>query len=403
MKRALGIISVVMACSTMFAQAIIQSCQLQSAILGQSVNVCTTPGSFTFFETITANVQGGGTATTAGTGNDGVSLEVIDVTWGSGAISVSSSPANTWTPGTMQTHGAVKHQQFYCISPATDPAVATFSVTGTGDTVFHVNMFTSTGTPTFVGESGGGASSSATFQPGTTSPATAIQNGLFITGLGAVDSLVGIDSGFSTPADASLSGFSDSTSFKISGGAENPTWTCSLPNAGSVTMMLFSPGCAPSGCTPSYANTGGTGNRTAIIMVIDGPTPLLNPQSPNTDQSLVDGDTTSNGRNFFNGIPLDGVNTYIVFDFGAPALITESKYYQQLTTSQGTWKWQGSTDNSTYTDIGSTFTLGGVATQTITTMSANTTSYRYYRLLGVSGSANGGPWIYQFEFKICGL
>lgn len=250
MKRALGIISVVMACSTMFAQAIIQSCQLQSAILGQSVNVCTTPGSFTFFETITANVQGGGTATTAGTGNDGVSLEVIDVTWGSGAISVSSSPANTWTPGTMQTHGAVKHQQFYCISPATDPAVATFSVTGTGDTVFHVNMFTSTGTPTFVGESGGGASSSATFQPGNTSPATAIQNGLFITGLGAVDSLVGIDSGFSTPADASLSGFSDSTSFKISGGAENPTWTCSLPNAGSVTMMLFSPGCAPASGSP---------------------------------------------------------------------------------------------------------------------------------------------------------
>lgn len=55
---------------------------------------------------------------------------------------------------------------------------------------------------------------------------------------------------------------------------------------------------------------------------------------------------------------------------------------------------------SVWTDIGSTFTLGGATTQTITTLSGNTTGYRAYQLTGVSGTANSGPYIHEFEFKI---
>jgi hypothetical protein len=33
-------------------------------------------------------------------------------------------------------------------------------------------------------------------------------------------------------------------------------------------------------------------------------------------------------------------------------------------------------------------------------MSANTNSYRYYKILGVSGTLSGGNYIYQFDFKV---
>jgi len=155
------------------------------------------------------------------------------------------------------------------------------------------------------------------------------------------------------------------------------------------------------GCTASYSNTGGTGNRTAIIAVTTtggmptGGAPL---------SAWVNGDTTSNGQFFFGGGAI-GSSQSIVFDFGSgnAVLITEAKYYQQDATSQGTWKWQGSADNSSWTDIGGNFSLATAATTTLTTLSGNSTSYRYYRILGVSGSCSAGPWCYEMEFKICGL
>jgi hypothetical protein len=149
-------------------------------------------------------------------------------------------------------------------------------------------------------------------------------------------------------------------------------------------------------CTPDYGNTGGTGNRTSLITVSGD-------YFGSSGFKMVDGNTTSAGQGFFPDAAVAG--KAIVFDFGAgkAVLITEVKYYQQNTTSQGTWKWQGSNDNSTWTDIGSSFALGGVATQTITTLSGNTSTYRYYRMLGISGNSSSNPWLYEFEFKICGL
>lgn len=165
-------------------------------------------------------------------------------------------------------------------------------------------------------------------------------------------------------------------------------------STGTALSMLYT-----NGCTPSYANNGGTGNRTSII------TETTNGVGMTSLTALLDGDTTSNGRNFWNVTPaLDG-SQWVKFDFGSGSLavITESKYYQQTSTDQGTWKWQGSNDNSAWTDIGTTFSLATAATTISTTMSANTTGYRYYRMLGISGANSNGPWIYQMEFKICGI
>jgi hypothetical protein len=90
----------------------------------------------------------------------------------------------------------------------------------------------------------------------------------------------------------------------------------------------------------------------------------------------------------------------VKFTFAAPRLITEAKWYQSAIAAHGDWQWQGSPDNSAWTNIGSTFTLGTAATQTITTLSGNATAYRYYRMLQTTGTASTSPYLYEIEFSI---
>ena len=127
--------------------------------------------------------------------------------------------------------------------------------------------------------------------------------------------------------------------------------------------------------------------------------------SAGTIQNFVDGSITGGTQFYPNGETSAG--KYFRFDFGNETsgrpIITGAKWYQDATATQGVWKWQGSNDASSWTDIGASFTLGDGATntstpQTQTTMSANTTAYRYYQLYGISGSAsNGASWC-QIEF-----
>jgi hypothetical protein len=146
----------------------------------------------------------------------------------------------------------------------------------------------------------------------------------------------------------------------------------------------------------SYANTGGTGNRTGIISVS---------ATIGTDTgaiaNLVDGSYAAASTNAWaaaNGASVAG--TYIRFDFGSAVVINEAKWYQNAAVGLGTWKWQGSNDASTWTDIGTSFTLGGATTQTQTSLNANVTSYRFYQLLGVSGTSANTAWNTEIEFKI---
>ena len=135
-----------------------------------------------------------------------------------------------------------------------------------------------------------------------------------------------------------------------------------------------------------------TGNRRSEITVS---TDMSIYQGDNGDGSLnhqVDGSTAnSNPRWYPNGETAAG--KYLRYDFGSgnTVTITEAKWYQDTTATQGVWKWQGSDDASSWTDIGSSFTLGNGATgtstpQVQTELNGNTTAYRYYQLLGISGS-----------------
>lgn len=150
----------------------------------------------------------------------------------------------------------------------------------------------------------------------------------------------------------------------------------------------------PTSTATSYTNVGGSGNRKALITVTTTITSLNL-----TPDYLVNGNTTES--NFYWGAQTTA-GKYLRFDFGSgnKFVINEAKWYQDLTSSQGVWQWQGSNDASSWTNIGSTFTLGGSATQTQTELSSNTTAYRYYQLLGVSGSLSGAPYDREMEFKI---
>lgn len=88
------------------------------------------------------------------------------------------------------------------------------------------------------------------------------------------------------------------------------------------------------------------------------------------------------------------------FDFGsgnAPR-ITEALWWQSTTASHGTWQWWYSDDDSSYTAIGSSFTLGGAGIQ-LHDMSAVSGGHRYYKLIQSAGTSSTSPWLREVLFK----
>ena len=147
----------------------------------------------------------------------------------------------------------------------------------------------------------------------------------------------------------------------------------------------------------SYANTGGTGNRTGSITVTTTAT-----LGAGAIANLVNGDNTANSTHacwFSNGQS----GREVKFDFGSGRIVRQARWRQDSTGTHGTWKWQGSNDNSSWADIGGTFTLGGVnGDQVHHTLINNTTAYRYYRLLQTAGTTSSGPWLREIEFFLDG-
>jgi hypothetical protein len=151
---------------------------------------------------------------------------------------------------------------------------------------------------------------------------------------------------------------------------------------------------APAIIETSYANPGGTGDRVTTIGVSSVTMALGGSSYPGGASALINGSTA-------NELSLGSSSSgSITYDFGSRYVINEVTWKQSDTTSHGTWQWKGSDDGSSWANIGSTFTLGGTATQTQTSMSANQTAYRHYRMEIVSGSASSGPYVREIEFKI---
>lgn len=147
----------------------------------------------------------------------------------------------------------------------------------------------------------------------------------------------------------------------------------------------------------SFSNSGGTGDRTSLITVTISPT-----LTTNTNSNLVDGATGNNTTDGVAFLAVSVAGLFIQFDFGAGAskIIQQARWLQSGTQTHGSWQWQGSDNAAAWTDIGASFTLGGATTQLQNTLANNTRGFRYYRLLGVSGTASGGPWIQEVEFSL---
>lgn len=143
----------------------------------------------------------------------------------------------------------------------------------------------------------------------------------------------------------------------------------------------------------SYTHISGSGDRSRWITI----TKSSGVGEAGTRYTLVDG--AQNNAYYFGGGGWAVANEWLQYDFQEPIIIDEAKWYQDTADSHGSWKWQGSADASAWTDIGTSFTLGGATTQTQTQLNGNTTAYRYYRMLGVSGTASGGPYLREIEFK----
>lgn len=151
--------------------------------------------------------------------------------------------------------------------------------------------------------------------------------------------------------------------------------------------------------SPDYSNTGGQGDRTASIVVTIDDTLITS----GTPSNLVDGASGSNTTDSITYAASDATGLVVArFDYGIGKrkIITEATWTQSATSTHATVKWQASNDLLNWTDIGSSFTLGGATSQVQTELSTNRSGYRAYQLIGVSGSMSGSPYVHEVTFKI---
>jgi len=143
----------------------------------------------------------------------------------------------------------------------------------------------------------------------------------------------------------------------------------------------------------SYFNKYGSGDRSNIIVASGNG----GSYSPAAGDNLINGNLTDGP-----GITSYADDMNFKFQFEEAVHITEATiYFQSAGGNLGTWKWQGSNDDSTYTDISSNEDLTSAAVTNVITLDSigATATYTFYRLIKVSGGTNSTQWE-EFNFKV---
>lgn len=112
---------------------------------------------------------------------------------------------------------------------------------------------------------------------------------------------------------------------------------------------------------------------------------------------IIDGSVSDNS---FWWVNASADNKGIKFNFGRPIVIDEFKWYQDNSTSHGTWELRGA-NVSDYSDEVAVWngTLGGSTTQTVSGLDTSV-AYRYWRLVDVAGSRSQSPFLHEIEFSL---
>ena len=144
--------------------------------------------------------------------------------------------------------------------------------------------------------------------------------------------------------------------------------------------------------SPAYE----TGNRTSTYTVTTENFTIVSTIQKSIDGNFSDGNTNSW---YFVGNQTITSSFRIIYDLGSgnSKIYTGAKIYQNITTDNGTWIFEGSNDGTTYTALSSNFNWGGVATREVTWN--NDTAYRYIRIKGVSGTTSDQPYQNEIEFQ----
>lgn len=149
----------------------------------------------------------------------------------------------------------------------------------------------------------------------------------------------------------------------------------------------------------NFKNADGEGVRTNRITVTTDAT-----LTDGTIDRLVDGgfgSSTATACAWTSGQS----GRHVTFQFAESKIITEARWFQSLTVGgvgHGQWKWQGSNDGSSFSDLTANFTLDGNngAGFVVGDLSGNITAYEYYRLQQLSGTTSNAPWLREVTFKL---
>ncbi len=152
-----------------------------------------------------------------------------------------------------------------------------------------------------------------------------------------------------------------------------------------------------------------TTSKTGLI--ITKPSTINYTFNANTIANLIDG---VDNNVYVTSTPTGTLNNspWFNFEFPTPKALTylEIGHYlnQYLFSLSSTYKIQGSSDNTNWTDVSETLTYNNVATSTsgglstnnsnIANFASNRRAYKYYRIFGISGAAGAG-WATEIYFK----
>jgi len=166
----------------------------------------------------------------------------------------------------------------------------------------------------------------------------------------------------------------------------------------------------------TYTSSYVTGDRTSQFNVASGTLTTAVSYHNDSEQAnrLFNGDTSTDNTN--NSTYIDEGSSYtlnnvnlITLDYGANSAnhkaVDGYKFYgknaNQNAASNPTGKVQGSNNGSDWTDLhtvsNNLFTVSGTGTQESTW--TNSTGYRYYRFLGTSGQMSNSGWWYEIQIK----